>query len=299
MPSRPNASRRPASAPPSDRPTHQRIARAARVISARTRLRPRLAIWLGSAFGGLAEGLEVETRVPYAAIPGFTCPTVAGHAGELIFGRLASFPVCLLAGRAHYYEGHDLAAITFPVRVLARMGLRDLVLTNAAGGIRPDLHPGDFLLITDHINALGANPLRGLPERRPDGFVDLSGLYDGELSHLLSRAARRQKIRLRRGVYLAVSGPSYETPAEIRAFARWGADVVGMSTVPEAIVARHCGLRVAGLSCITNPAAGRTRRAISHAEVLATGLRTAGRARRLLGEFIRLYARCDSSPVLP
>ena len=269
------------------------------MISARTRLRPRLAVWLGSAFGGLAEGLEVEARIPYAAIPGFTCPTVAGHAGEVIFGRLASVPVCLLAGRAHYYEGHDLAAITFPVRVLARMGLRDLVLTNAAGSMRADLHPGDFLLITDHINAIGAHPLRGLPAGGPGGCLDLSALYDRDLSRLLDRAARRQKIRLRRGVYLAVCGPSYETPAEIRAFTRWGADVVGMSTVPEAIVARHCGLRVAGLSCITNPAAGRTRRRISHAEVLATGLRTAGRARRLLGEFIRLYARCDSSPVLP
>ena len=318
MPSRPEASRRPAipiadpldgrrsrgrqSAPPCslEEADQRRLTSAAtKAIAARTRLRPRLAIWLGSGFGGLAEGIEVEARIPYAAIPGFTRPTVPGHAGELVFGRLDSIPLCLLAGRAHYYEGHELAVVTFPVRVLARMGVRDLVLTNAAGGIRADLEPGDFLLITDHINAMGVNPLRGWTDGGSDGFVDLSALYDAGLSRLLRRAARQEKLPLPRGVYLAVSGPSYETPAEIRAFAGWGADAVGMSTVPEAMVARHCGLRVAGLSCITNAAAGRTQQPVSHAEVLALGHRNAGRARRLLVGFVRLYARTGSSRVLP
>jgi purine-nucleoside phosphorylase len=275
------------------------IIRAVRVIAARTRLRPRLAIWLGSAFGGVVDGLEVEARIPYAAIPGFARPTVPGHAGEVIFGRLASLPVCLLAGRAHYYEGHDLATVTFPVRVLARLGIQDLLLTNAAGGIRADLRPGDFMLLRDHINAMGVNPLRGQTGGGSDGFVDLCAVYDGELSRLLSQAARQRQVRLRRGVYLAVSGPSYETPAEIRAFARWGADAVGMSTVPEAIVARQCGLRVVGLSCITNLAAGRTRRPISHEEVLVAGLRATERAHRLLAGFVRLYARNEPSRVLP
>lgn len=274
------------------------MADAVRVVRTQTRLRPRLAIWLGSAFGALAEAVEVDARIPYAAIPGFVPPTVAGHAGELIVGHLATCPVCLLAGRAHYYEGHEPAAITFPVRVLAAAGVRELLLTNAAGGIATGLRPGDFVVITDHINAMGVNPLRGPTSGGSDGFVDLSAVYDGELSKLIERAARRCQIRVRRGVYLAVSGPSYETPAEIRAFARWGADVVGMSTVPEAIVARQCGLRVAGLSCVTNAAAGRTRRAISHAEVLATGRRTASQARALLTAFLGLYARAGASRAL-
>jgi len=275
------------------------LGRAVRAIAARTSRRPRLAIWLGSAFGGVADLVESEARIPYAAIPGFPCPTVAGHAGELILGRLASSPVWLLAGRVHYYEGHDLAAITFPIRVLARLGIMDLLLTNAAGGITPRVRPGDFLRLTDHVNAMGANPLRGWPAGGRTRFVDLTRAYDPRLGRLLDRAARGQRIRLRRGVYLAVPGPSYETPAEIRAFARWGADAVGMSTVPEAIVARHCGLRVAGLSCITNLAAGRSRRGLDHEEVLEAGRRAAERAGRLLTAFAGLYACAEPSRLFP
>lgn len=183
-----------------------------------------------------------------------------------------------------------MEAITFPIRVLTGLGVRDLLLTNAAGGISRRLHPGDFMMLTDHINLMGANPLRGpiWPDRTQ--FVDLTSAYDPALSSLLRRAARQAKVRLRDGIYLAVSGPSYETPAEIRAFARLGADAVGMSTVPEAIVARQCGIRVAALSCITNLAAGRDAKPLSHHEVLAAGTRAGDDAARLLEAFAEFYA---------
>lgn len=248
---------------------------------------PRLALVLGSGFGGVLSEVQAEAGLPYTAIPGFAPVRVAGHPGKLVLGRLAGTPVCVLAGRAHFYEGHDLATVTFPIRVLARWGVKEILLTNAAGGINRRLRPGDFMLFTDHINFMGANPLRGATSGHDVPFVDLSAVYDAGLSARLRAAARAAKLRLRYGVYLAVSGPSYETPAEIRAFARLGADAVGMSTVPEAIVARHCGLRVAGLSCITNLAAGRARRPISHAEVLAVAEQTRERAARLLTEFAR------------
>lgn len=181
--------------------------------------------------------------------------------------------------------------VVFPVHVLAEFGIRDLLLTNAAGGINRRFRPGDFMHLTDHINFMGANPLRGeLLVGRPR-FVDLSATYDHELSVLLKRAARQAKVRLHPGVYLAVSGPSYETPAEIRAFARLGADAVGMSTVPEAITARQCGLAVAGLSCITNLAAGRSNRALSHREVLETGEKVKEAATEMLYQFAILYGQ--------
>jgi len=214
---------------------------------------PALALVLGSGFAGVRDAVTVEWSAPFARLPGFVAPEVPGHAGAVLVGRLAGVRVCVLAGRAHYYEGHDLATVTYPVRVLARWGVRLLVLTNAAGGIHPRLRPGDFLALRAHLHA----------------------------------AARETGVRLRAGVYLAVSGPSYETPAEIRAFARLGADAVGMSTVPEAIVARQCGLRVAGLSCITNRAAGLSDRPITHAEVLTVAGQIRERATRLLGAFVR------------
>jgi inosine/guanosine/xanthosine phosphorylase family protein len=248
---------------------------------------PRLAIVLGSGFGGVLSGVRAEAGLPYAAIPGFAPAGVAGHPGKLVLGRLAGTPVCLLAGRAHFYEGHDLATVTFPIQVLARWGVKEVLLTNAAGGIHRRFRPGDFMLLTDHINFMGANPLRGTTYGGDAPFVDLSAVYDAGLAARLRAAARAAKLRLRRGVYLAVSGPSYETPAEIRAFARLGADAVGMSTVPEAIVARQCGLHVAGLSCITNLAAGRARQPISHTEVLAVAAQIRDRAARLLAEFAR------------
>lgn len=264
-------------------------ARAAAVLIKRARLRPTLAMVLGSGFGEATGCVAIEIEIPYADLPGFPAAGVGGHAGRLIIGTLGGTPVCILSGRAHYYEGHDLAHVTFPVRALAAFGITDLLLTNAAGGINRAYRPGDFMRLDDHINLMGVNPLCGPLAAGRERFVDLTRAYDDALGRLLTRAARNARAKLHRGVYLAVSGPSYETPAEIRAFARLGADAVGMSTVPETIVARQCGLRVAGLSCITNPAAGIARGRLTHAEVLATGERVRHTAAALLESFARLY----------
>ena len=252
-------------------------------------LRPTLAIVLGSGFGHVLSELRVDKKVSYAKIPGFPKPTVSGHAGELYFGHLDKTPVMVLSGRAHFYEGHSMERVTFAVRALAAFGIRDLLLTNAAGGINKKFHAGDFMVLTDHINLMGVNPLRGGPLPGLPRFVDLTCAYDQGLRRLLRRAGQACGMKLRTGTYLAVSGPSYETPAEIRAFARLGADAVGMSTVPEAVVARQCGLKVAALSCITNLAAGRSRKTLSHAEVLETADRVKSLAAQLLKNFAKLY----------
>ena len=264
--------------------------------------RPKLAIVLGSGFHHVLAVLRVDKKISFAKIPGFPKPTVSGHSGELFFGHFGGTPVLVLSGRMHYYEGHPMERVTFPVRALAAFGIRDLLLTNAAGGINRNFRAGDFMVLTDHINFMGANPLRscggdassrdlpasGSPQPL-QRFVDLTDVYDAGLNALLFHAGESCKLKLRRGVYLAVSGPSYETPAEIRAFARIGADAVGMSTVPEALAARQCGLNVAGVSCITNLAAGISRGKLSHAEVLET----AGRAKKygagLIENFAELY----------
>lgn len=251
--------------------------------------RPALALILGSGFDYLLQELESEVRIAYRDLPGFPKVGVGGHRGEAAIGLLAGGPVIMLAGRVHYYEGHDLSAVTFPVRVLAAYGVRDLLLTNAAGGISAKLNVGDFIVVEDHINLMGANPLRGPSWPGLPRFVDLNGTYDRNLRRLLLRAGRECGMPLRSGVYLAVSGPSYETPAEIRAFGNWGADAIGMSTVPEAIVGRQCGLRVAALSCITNRAAGLSGLPLSHREVLQTAARAQPSARKLIRRFFGLY----------
>jgi purine-nucleoside phosphorylase len=254
-------------------------------------LRPTLAIVLGSGFHHVLTELRVEKKIPYAKIPGFPKPTVSGHAGELYFGTLGGTPVMVLSGRAHFYEGHPMERVTFAVRTLAAYGIRDLLLTNAAGGLNEKFRAGDFMRLADHINLMGANPLRGAAIPGLPRFVDLTQTYDAGLSKLLRAAGNECKVTLQAGVYLAVSGPSYETPAEIRAFARLGADAVGMSTVPEAIVARQCGMNVAAVSYITNLAAGISRKNLSHAEVLETAERVKTRAANLLKNFAKLYGR--------
>ena len=256
-----------------------------------SRLRPTLAIVLGSGFHHVLTGLRVEKKISYTKIPGFPKPTVSGHAGELYFGHLGNTPVLVLSGRAHYYEGHPMERVTFAVRTLAAFGIRDLLLTNAAGGINRGFRPGDFMVLTDHINLMGANPLRGEPVPGLPRFVDLTQVYDLKLSALLFRAGKSCNLKLRRGIYLAVSGPSYETPAEVRAFGRLGADAVGMSTVPEAIVARQSGLNVAAVSCITNLAAGISRGKLSHAEVLETAERVKTLAAGWLKRFAGFYGK--------
>jgi purine-nucleoside phosphorylase len=256
-----------------------------------SRLRPTLAVILGSGFHHALSELKVEAKIPYKKLPGFPPVGVSGHAGELFIGKLAGTPVMILSGRCHFYEGHDMSAVTFATRVLAAYGIQDLILTNAAGGLNRKFRPGDFMILTDHINLMGSNPLRGPALPKLPRFVDLTFVYDLGLRRLLQRAGRACGTGLHSGVYLAVSGPSYETPAEIRAFAKLGADAVGMSTVPEAIVARQCGLRVAGISCITNLAAGRGKGPLSHTEVLETAERVKIVAAQLLKNFAKLYGR--------
>jgi len=256
-----------------------------------SRLRPTLAIVLGSGFHHALTELRVAKKISYAKIPGFPVPSVSGHAGELYFGHLGKTPVMVLSGRAHFYEGHSMERVTFAVRALAAFGIRDLLLTNAAGGINKKFRAGDFMVLTDHINLMGANPLRGPAGPGLPRFVDMTEVYDTKLRALLFRAGKSCNLRLQRGVYLAVSGPSYETPAEIRAFARLGADAVGMSTVPEAMVARQCGLNVAAISCITNLAAGIGKEKLSHAEVLETAERVKTLAAKLLKYFCGLYGQ--------
>jgi purine-nucleoside phosphorylase len=273
-------------------------------------LRPKLAIVLGSGFHHVLSELRVDKKISYAKIPGFPKPTVAGHAGELYFGHLGQTPVLVLSGRAHYYEGYALERVTFAVRALAAFGITDLLLTNAAGGINNKFRAGDFMVLTDHINFMGANPLRPsvvaqasrlFEELHHTGetpvplqcFVDLTNTYDRRLRELLVKAGKNSKVKLQRGVYLAVSGPSYETPAEIRAFARLGADAVGMSTVPEAMAARQCGLKVAAVSCITNLAAGLSGNTLSHAEVLETAEHVKKSGAALIKAFAEIYGKTN------
>ena len=267
------------------------MTKAASQIKQLSRLRPTLGIVLGSGFNHVLRDLDVGARLAYSKIPGFPKTTVAGHGGELLIGKLGGTPVIVLSGRAHFYEGYTMEQATFAVRTLAACGVKDLLLTNAAGGINRKFSVGDFMLLTDHINFMGANPLRGPALPGLPRFVDLTQAYDPALNKLVAAAAKKNKIKLQSGVYLAVSGPSYETPAEIKAFARLGADAVGMSTVPETIVARQCGPRVAAISCITNLAAGISKTPISHQEVLETGKRVKDVGARLLKTFATLYGK--------
>jgi purine-nucleoside phosphorylase len=230
---------------------------------------------LGSGLGGLAKRIENQRSIPYADLPGFATPTVPGHQGRLISGTLAGRPVVALAGRFHVYEGHSAAMSAFPVRVLYALGAPVLLLSNAAGGIRRTLNPGDLMIIRDHVNLTWLNPLIGPVVPGDERFPDMSEPWDAALRALLVESAAAAGVPVSEGVYLGLSGPTYETPAEVRMFERLGVDAVGMSTVHEVIVARAIGMRVAGMSCITNKAAGMTDQPITHAEVLDI-TRTAG-----------------------
>jgi len=260
----------------------QRIMAAVAFIKENSPLPPRVGVVLGSGLGEFAERVAERTVIDYAAIPHFQKVSVAGHAGRLVLGTVDSVPVAVLQGRYHYYEGHDISDVVFPVRVLGKLGITSLLLTNAAGGIGGELRPGDLMVIRDHINLMGINPLRGAnDERLGPRFPDMSAVYDPGFQEIIVTAQKGMGLDAKRGVYLALSGPSYETPAEIRMLAALGADAVGMSTVPEAICARHMGVRVAGISCITNLAAGISKQPLSHQEVTET-------ADRVKNDFIRL-----------
>jgi purine-nucleoside phosphorylase len=246
---------------------------------------PEIAIILGSGLAALADHVAADARIPYGTIPHFPVGSVEGHPGRLVIGTLEGRPVAVMQGRVHHYEGYSLAEVVFPVRVSSALGARLLIVTNAAGGLNRLFRAGELMVITDHINFMGSNPLIG-PNEEELGprFPDMVDAYDPALVQHAEAVALREGIALRKGVYVGVSGPSYETPAELRMMARWGGDAVGMSTVHEVIAARHLGMRVLGLSAITDMATGEATQHVTHGDVLAT-------AKRIEPAFVRLVRR--------
>jgi purine-nucleoside phosphorylase len=272
---------------------YERAEHAARIIRARIKSEPRIGVVLGSGLGAFANEFDEATTIPYQEIPGFGRSTAEGHAGQLVVGQVAQVPLLAMQGRLHHYEGYSLEEVTFPMRTFKLLGLKTIILTNASGGINVQFTPGTLMVITDHLNLMGDNPLRGQnDERFGPRFPDMSAVYSSELQEIVMEEAREMTLDIRRGVYAALAGPSYETPAEIHLMRNFGADAVGMSTVPEAIVARHMDLEVLGLSCITNLAAGVTDEPISHEDVMATGNRVSATFTQLLKRVVvRLHAR--------
>lgn len=264
----------------------------------------RTGVVLGSGLGAFADELENAVRLPYGEIPHFVKATVAGHAGRLVLGELDGKHVAVQQGRFHHYEGYSMEQVMFPIRVFGRMGIENVILTNAAGSLNTDIRPGELMLITDHMNCIGVNPLRGPnDERFGPRFPDMTSVYDPELQTIAHEAAealsqerfdtrldKEKRDVLKRGIYCALSGPTYETPAEVRLYRMFGADAVGMSTVPDAIAARHQGMKVLGISCITNMAAGMEEGGIDHEHVMATGAAIADIFKELLR---RILSRID------
>jgi purine-nucleoside phosphorylase len=249
--------------------------------------KPEVAMVLGSGLSGMSAALSNALTIPYADVPNFPKPSVPGHVGEMIFGELAGKKVMLLKGRVHLYEGRPLAEVVYPIHVVDALGVKVLIVTNAAGGINPQFNAGDLMIIEDHINFMGVNPILGLNETNGSvKFLDMTQAYSTRLREKLENVAEKQQMPLRVGVYLATTGPSYETPAEVKTFAWVGADAVGMSTVPEVIIARYHGIEVLGLSCITNLAAGVSNKRLSHEEVLAVGAAAQDKLAKLLVPFL-------------
>ena len=269
----------------------QKINTAADYIREKIPFMPKLGLVLGSGWNMIVEDMEDTVRIPYAEVPGMIASTVPGHAGEWVFGKIGGREVCVMAGRIHYYEGHPLKDVTLPIRVMKALGIETVVLTNAAGAVNKGFEPGDMMLITDHINLTASNPLIG-PNEDELGvrFPDMSKAYDPALREAARSVAREQGMTLREGVYLWLTGPTFETPAEIRMARALGADAVGMSTVPETIVARHGGMRVLALSCMTNMAAGVLDQPLTHQEVLETMTRVRVPYRAFLARLIALLS---------
>jgi purine-nucleoside phosphorylase len=263
------------------------VARAASMVRGKIGGDITTALILGSGLGGLADRIEYPVSIPYRASPGFPPSSVPGHAGRFVAGTLGARRVIVAAGRYHLYEGHSLDTVAMPTRVLHACGVRTLFVSNAAGGINRMMRPGDLMIIEDHLNLMSHTPLAG--PSRPDEtrFPDMSAPYDPALIRVLRDAALECGMPVTSGVYAALIGPSYETPAEVRMLEKLGADAVGMSTVPEVLIARALGMRVAGVSCITNVAAGMSNTPLSHAEVLATTARVAASFERLVAEFVQ------------
>jgi purine-nucleoside phosphorylase len=266
---------------------YSRVENAVRSIRSRSEVDAKVAVVLGSGLGAFAEDFEQSVSLPYREIPGFVSSTAEGHVGRLVIGKVKGVPVLAMQGRVHYYEGYTLEEVTFPIRTFHLLGIKTLILTNAAGGIDVQLTQGALMVISDHLNLMGVNPLRGRnDERFGPRFPDMSEVYTRELQELATEEARELDITVRRGIYAALAGPSYETPAEIHMLRAFGADAVGMSTVPEAIVARHMGMKVLGISCITNMAAGISETPIHHEEVMETGQKVREKFTELLRRVI-------------
>jgi len=262
---------------------YDRATEAALVIRSRAGVDVSVAIVLGSGLGAFAEDLTDAVTIPYQEIPGFARSTVEGHPGRLVIGKIGEVAIAAMQGRFHFYEGYSLEEVTFPTRVLKLLGVHTLLLTNAAGTLNIEFTPGSLMLISDHLNLLGENPLRGENDPRfGPRFPDLTSVYAPDLQSVVIDEAKAMGLNVRRGIYAALAGPSYETPAEIHMLRNLGADAVGMSTVPEAIVARHMNMRVVGISCITNLAAGVSDALVDHSQVMATGERVRAQFSELL-----------------
>jgi len=257
--------------------------RAAKFIHSKTKLRPRIALVLGSGLGAFADDFASAIRIPYAKIPHFPRSTAIGHAGQLVIGKVGDVPVAGMQGRVHLYEGYSAKDVAFPIRVFQRMGVKAVILTNAAGGINLTYSEGALVILRDHINLQPTNPLIGANDDRFGlRFPDMTRAYDSDFRSFAAEEGKKLRLDLHEGVYLALGGPNYETPAEIHAFRTLGADLVGMSTVPEVLAARHSNIRVLGISCVTNMAAGVLPQKLTHAEVLETGARAAASLTALL-----------------
>lgn len=266
---------------------YKKALEAAEYIRSKTDFHAEIGIVLGSGLGGLAEEIENKVELPYKDIPHFVCSTAPGHKGQFVTGTLKGVPVICMQGRLHYYEGHDIKDVVFPIRVMSVLGVKNLIITNATGGINLSYNVGDLVLIEDHINFTGQNPLIGKNEEQFGvRFPDMTYAYDKGLRELAVKAAKEMGLELKQGVYLGGIGASYETPAEIRAFRILGADVVGLSTVAEVITAVHCGIKVLCISLVTNMAAGVLDRPLTEEEVLETGERKSKEMKRLVSEIV-------------
>ncbi|MEE0956207.1 MAG: purine-nucleoside phosphorylase [Eubacterium sp.] len=267
---------------------YERLQKCLASVREKTDFVPDLALVLGSGLGGLTEQMEIEKEIPYSEIEGFPVSTVAGHNGKFLLGTIAGVKCIVMSGRVHYYEGYTMEQVVTPTRIMGLMGAKKIILTNAAGGVNLNFKPGDLMMITDHISQFAPNPLLGenADELGPR-FPDMSHVYDPELQNVIRRAAKNTGADIQEGVYLMLTGPSYETPAEIRMIRTLGGDAAGMSTVPEAIAANHMGMKVCGISCITNMAAGILDQPLSHKEVQETADRVKDKFEKLVLEIIR------------
>lgn len=250
---------------------YQKIQQAAQFLKEKNKQQPVIGLILGSGLGVLGDEVENALKIPYNEIPNFPVSTVEGHAGNLVFGLLNGIPVAVMQGRFHYYEGYSFEKVTFPIRVMKELGIKQLIVTNAAGGVNESFSPGDLMIISDHINNMGSNPLIGPNDSRLGvRFPDMSEAYSSEIRMIAKQIAVKLNIPIQEGVYVGNTGPTYETPAEVRMLRAIGGDAVGMSTVPEVIVARHAGMKVLGISCISNMAAGILDQPLNHEEVIET-----------------------------